>query len=115
MKSTYPPAEAVCGTWKGYYGTENVINAITVKINPGNKAEIICDYPGSCFQTCGTYKLLGDSAIVISCPLIEKRSAEVILHGNVNRSSSFIDGNWDSEGNEGGCFYLQKQMQKINL
>lgn len=115
MKTIDPAAEAVCGTWKGYYGTENGINAITIKIDPQNKAEIICDHPGTCLKTTGTYKLLGDSAIVISYPLDEKRSAEVILHGNLNRTSSFIDGNWDGEGNEGGCFYLQKQMQKMDL
>ena len=114
MKTIDPAAENVCGIWKGYYGTENEINAITIKIDPQNKAEIFCNYNDANFKTSGTYKLLGDSAIVISCLLPEKKSSEIILRGNLNRSSSFIDGNWDGE-KEKGCFYLQKLFINTEL
>jgi len=115
MKMQHPEAETICGLWKGYYGTESEINSITVRINPQNKAEIFCNFSEACLKTNGTYKLLGDSAIVISCILLEKKSSEVVLYGNLNRSSSFIDGQWDGEGNEGGCFYLQKQFTQPDL
>ena len=112
MKTSDPATETVCGVWKGYYGTENEINSIIIKINPQNRAEIISNTSGK--KTSATYKLIGDSAIVISCTLADQTS-HVILQGNLNRSSSFIDGQWDSEGRQGGCFYLQKQFIESNL
>ena len=115
MKTSDPSTETVCGIWKGYYGTESKINSIVVKINPQNKAEIFCNLNDACLKTTGTYKLIGDSAIVISCKLTNDKSSEVILQGNLNRTSSFIDGQWDGEGKEGGCFYLQKQFVQTNL
>ena len=127
MKNPDPATETVCGIWKGYYGTETEINSIVIKINPQNKAEIFCNYNeaspfasllaerGDCLKTNGTYKLVGDSAIVISCILIDQKSSKVILQGNLNRTSSFIDGQWGSEGKDGGCFYLQKQFVQTNL
>ncbi len=114
MKSSDPKTETVCGTWRGYYGTETEINSIIIKISPQNKAEIFY-YNGASLKTSGTYKLIGDSAIVISCLPDDKRSPEVILYGNLNRTSSFIDGQWDGKGKEGGCFYLQKQFVQSNL
>lgn len=113
VKTSSP--EAVCGIWKGYYGTESEINSIIVKINPQNKVEVYCNYNEPCLKTIGTYKLIGDSVIVISCLLADKKSSEVILYGNLNRTSSFIDGQWDGEGKQGGCFYLQKQVWKTDL
>ena len=108
-----PLAEKVCGVWKGYFGTEAEINSITIKINPDNKAEIFCNNKDACLKTSGIYKLIGDSAIVISCILTEKKS-EVILYGNLNRTTNFIDGQWDA-ADEGGCFYLQKQFVQPDL
>ena len=112
MKTTDPATETVCGVWKGYYGTEREINSITIRINPQNQAEIISNISGK--KTSATYKLIGDSAIVISSTPAEQ-SSHIILQGNLNRSSSFIDGQWDREGKESGCFYLQKQFIEPNL
>lgn len=115
MKTSDPKTETVCGVWKGYFGTEREINSITIKINPQNKAEIFCNFNEACRQTYGTYKLIGDSAIVISYTSTEKKGSEVVLYGNLNRTVSFIDGQWDGEGKEGGCFYLQKQIVQTSL
>ena len=115
VKTSDPSTEKVCGLWKGYFGTESEINSITIKINPQNKAEIFCNFNEACLKTTGTYKLIGDSAIVISCILTEKKGSEVILYGNLNRTTNFIDGQWDGDGSEGGCFYLQKQFVQPNL
>ena len=114
MKTSDPTTETVCGIWKGYFGTEREINSIIIKINPQNKAEVFCNFNEACLKTNGTYKLIGDSAIVISCILTEK-SSQVVLYGNLNRTTSFIDGQWDGDGKEGGCFYLQKQFLQPNL
>ena len=113
-KTADPTTESVCGIWKGYYGTETEINSIVIKINPLSKAEIFFRPNDAVSKTNATYRLLGDSAIVISYKLPGQQSSEVILHGNLNRTSSFIDGKWDGEGKKGGCFYLQKQFQHIN-
>ena len=114
MKTSDPSTETVCGTWKGYYGTETEINSIIIKINPLYKAQIFYKEKEVVLKANATYRLLGDSAIVISYKLPNQQSSEVILHGNLNRTSSFIDGKWDGDGNQGGCFYLQKQFQEIN-
>ena len=114
MKAPDPSTETVCGTWKGYYGTETEINSIIIKIDPLYKAEIFCKQNNVTIKTTASYKLVGESSIVISYKLPDQQSSEVILHGNLNRTSSFIDGKWDAEGNLGGCFYLQKQFQEIN-
>lgn len=113
-KTPDPSTETVCGVWKGYYGTETGINSIIIKINPQNKAEIICNYIDACVKAKGTYKLIGNSAIIISYKLTDQSSSEVILQGNLNRTSSFIDGEWNGN-KEGGCFYLQKQFEPVNL
>lgn len=114
-KTSGPAAEDVCGVWKGYFGTENEINEITIKIDAEKRAEIFCNYSEACLKTIGTYKLLGDSSIVISCLLTQSKSSEVILYGNLNRTFNFIDGQWDGSGKEKGCFFLQKQFVKSNL
>lgn len=111
----HEPARNICGVWKGYYGTESEINSITIRINPNNKAEISCNYNDACLNTKGTYKLVGDTAIVITCIPADKKSPQVLLYGNVNRSSSFIDGEWDGGGTDGGSFYLQKQFSQPDL
>ena len=114
MKTPDPSTETVCGTWKGYYGTETEINSLTIKMSPLQKAEIFCKQNNFTFKASATYRLIGDAAIVISYKLPGQQSSEIILHGNLNRTSSFIDGKWDGEGKQGGCFYLQKQFQEIN-
>ena len=114
MKNSDPSTETVCGIWKGYYGTEKDINSLTIKINPQKKAEILYNYNDALFTTKATYKLIGDSEIIISASLAEQPTSEIILHGNLNRTSSFIDGKWDDKGKTGGCFYLQKQFPEMN-
>ena len=108
-KTTDPAIENVRGVWKGYYGTENEIKEITIRIDLQNKAEIFGSYADHSLKFEGTYKLLGDSAIIISSLLPETKSTEIILSGNLNRTASFISGDWDGSGAERGCFYLQKQ------
>lgn len=102
------PPENVFGFWKGYFGTENEIHEISIRIDQRNRAEIVCYYPGTSIKTIGTYQLLGDSSIIITCLLAQSKSCEVVLYGNLNRSANFIDGQWDGSDKEGGCFYLQK-------
>ena len=109
-----PSTETICGVWKGYFGTETQVNSITIRINPLSKAEILYKQNDLSFKTTATYELIGHSTIIISYKIPGQQSSEVVLHGNLNRTSSFIDGNWDGEGNEGGCFYLQKQFQEAN-
>ena len=109
-KTPEPATRAICGTWKGYYGTEKEINPIIIKIDLQNKVEIFYDFVDANLKSSGSYKLLGDSAIIIYSQLYDNNGTKVILNGNLNRSSSFIDGQWDGEGKEGGCFYLQKQF-----
>lgn len=113
-KTPDPTTETVCGIWKGYYGTEKEINSIVIKINPLSKAEIFFRPGDVASKANATYRLVGDTAIVISYKLPGQESSEVILHGNLNRTSSFIDGKWDGNGKQGGCFYLQKQFPDVN-
>ena len=116
IKSSDPSMKNIYGVWKGYYGTESEINEITIKINPQNKVEIFSSHAESCLTTSGgTYKILGDTAIVISGILTEEKSTEVIFSGNLYRTNNFIDGEWDGKGNEKGCFFLQKQLPLISL
>lgn len=106
---------SVVGLWQGHYGTVNEIYAITVRIAPGNTAEIICVYDDACITTTGNYTMLGDTSIIITSLLADSKTPEVVLYGNLNRTASFIDGNWDGAGIEKGCFYLRKQpVQSVN-
>jgi hypothetical protein len=107
--------ESICGVWKGSYGSETEIIDITVKIDPQNKIELLRSEAGIHFSAKGTYQLVGDSAIIISCTFIETRAHEITMYGNLNRTVSFIDGQWDGSGKEKGCFYLQKQPIRENL
>ena len=107
-----PASESIQGIWKGYYGTENEIKEITIRINQQYKAEIFGSYPDASIKMNGTYKLLGNSAIIISSLLPESKSPEIILNGFLNPSANFISGDWDGSGAERGCFYLQKQPKK---
>lgn len=110
-KTSDPASENVRGVWKGHYGTENEIKEITIRINQQNKAEIFGSYSDPLLKFEGTYKLLGNSTIIISGLVPETKSSEIILSGNLNRSASFISGDWDGSGSKGGCFYLQKQTK----
>lgn len=111
-----PVKNSICGTWKGSYGSENEIIDITVRIDPRDKIELLQNESGGSFSVTGTYRLLGDSAIIISCSsFTETKYLEITMHGNLNRSVSFIDGEWDGSGKEKGCFFLQKQPALPNL
>ena len=115
-KTSAPRIENVYGVWKGYYGTETEINEIVIRINPQNSIEVFNSTEETCPVSGGSYKLVGDSAIIISGILVDKRPSEVIMYGNFNRTINFMDGNWDGKDkDEKGCFYLQKQFVKINL
>ncbi len=109
FKTSDSESEKVFGVWKGFYGTENELKEIVIRINPQNKAEIFCSHADACLSTIGSYKLLGDTAIIISALLTDSKTSEVVLYGNLNRTASFMDGEWDGNGKEKGCFYLQKQ------
>ena len=102
--------ENVQGVWKGFYGNEHEVKEITIKIHLQNKAEIYGYYAESGLKIDGTYKLIGDSAIIISGLLPESLSTEIKMHGNLNRSASFIMGDWDGSNAEKGCFYLRKLL-----
>jgi hypothetical protein len=108
LNSSDPSFESVQGVWKGFYGTEFEIKEITIRINLENKAEIFDGGIDASKKINGTYLLLGDSAIIISSLTPNSRSTEIILNGNLNRTASFISGDWDGSHNEKGCFYLQK-------
>lgn len=110
-----PVENSICGVWKGCYGSENEIIDITVKIDPQNKIELLRTAAGDYYFAKGTYRLVGDSAIIISCSFNENKSTEITMYGNLNRTVSFIDGQWDGTGKEKGCFYLQKQPLRMNL
>ena len=110
-----PVNKSICGVWKGSYGSEQEIIAITVKIDPQNKIELIRNESGNNNFAKGTYRLVGDSAIIISCSFSEASPTEITMYGNLNRTVSFIDGQWDGKGKEKGCFYLQKQPVRVNL
>ena len=55
----------------------------------------------------GTYKLLGDTAIVFTYKKFGEQ--QVIMEGNLNRSKNFVDGSWESNDHLYGSFFLQKQ------
>lgn len=114
-KTSDPFVEKVYGVWKGYYGNENEINPIIIKINPQNKVALYFDYSENCEPVYGTYKLSGDSAINIFTFLPDKKRSEVFLSGNLYRTVSFIDGKWVVSSKQKGCFFLQKQFPVIDL
>lgn len=113
-KNNTPTTGNVQGIWKGYYGTENVINEITISINLKNKAEIFGSNGDAILKLNGTYQLLGDSAIIISGMIPKSKSDKIILSGLLNPTANFISGDWDASDSQGGCFYLQKQLVKSN-
>lgn len=107
--SADPSFENVQGVWKGYYGTEYEIKEITIRIKLQNKAEIFDGNTDANNKMNGTYLLPGNSTIIISSSNPNSNSAEIVLNGILNPTSSFISGDWDGHDAERGCFYLQKQ------
>jgi len=109
-----PAPVNVYGVWKGYFGTENEVYEISMQIDQQNQAEITCYYTGGSIKTKGTYKLLGNHSIIISCLMAQFKSCEIVLYGNLNPSASFIMGDWDGTNAEKGCFYMRKLLPVSN-
>ena len=99
---------ALYGVWQGAYGMNNEVKNAWVVFGSGNSLEF---YDGDLKpqnKMTGTYALLGDTAIVFS---YNKPGAQqlVTMEGNINRTKNFVDGSWESNDNQYGSFFLQKQ------
>jgi hypothetical protein len=78
-----------------------------VKLKPGRVVEFYEGMEKGSDKLVGTYRVLGDTALVLD---VYKKGAQkrMTLHGNLNRSKSFVDGVWQEGNKEEGSFYLQK-------
>jgi len=100
--------EALYGTWQGAYGMNDEIKNAWVIFNNGNNMEFYDGDLKSENRLAGTYSLLGDTAIVFTYR--KPNSKQVVkMQGNINRSKSFVDGSWESNDDQYGSFFLQKQ------
>ena len=96
--------ERTQGSWKGNYGDENYFHQLEVKLMPNNLASVSLIEPAGITYGSGRFKTFGDSTIIIACTL---GGGDMILQGRLNRTLTFIDGDWTA-GQYKGCFYLQK-------
>jgi hypothetical protein len=113
LSGTHDPVkEQILGTWKGAYGTQHQIIDITVSIYSNNKTILTQTVDGFINSGVGSYQLQGDTAILINVSLPEKKPLDVQLHGYLNRTVTFISGDWDSNVSE-GSFFLQKQGSSL--
>ncbi len=106
--SPNPGPGSIVGNWRGSYGTTETQHEFSISINPGNSIRLNDDYNTTAM---GTYQLLGDSSIIITCSIPAINGKKVILKGAINRSKTFVDGEWEIDGSkEKGSFYLQKNI-----
>jgi hypothetical protein len=99
--------EALYGTWQGAYGMNDEVKNAWVVLGANNSMEF---YDGDLKpenKLSGTYKLLGDTAIVFTYKKFGKQ--QVIMEGNLNRSKNFVDGSWESNDHLYGSLFIQKQ------
>ena len=68
----------------------------------------------ACLKTT-VLQTIGDSAIVISCILTEKKVQKWYCMAILNRSTSFIDGQWDGEGKGMRMFLPAKEVFNQSL
>jgi hypothetical protein len=100
--------EALYGTWQGAYGMDDEIKNAWVVFSNGNNMEFYDGDLKAENKLTGTYTLLGDTAIVFTYKKPGNKQ-EVKMQGNLNRSKSFVDGSWESNDDQYGSFFLQKQ------
>ena len=105
---TILPSESssdVLGIWKGSLGNQTMMVETLIHLKPGNCVEYR-EATGSQLIT-GTFRVLGNTALVL---YIDKKGPQkrMTLHGNLNPSKSFVDGEWQEGQEERGSFYLQK-------
>lgn len=101
-----PSTASVTGSWKGSYGNTSVIHEFSITIHPGNHLLLNDDYNTT---VSGSYQLIGDSLLVITCQMPAITGKTITLKGALNKTKTFIDGEWEINGTvEKGNFYLQK-------
>ena len=113
LSGTHDPVkEQILGTWKGAYGTEQQIIDLTVSIYSNNKVILTQTVDGFINTGVGSYQLQGDTAILLNVSFPEKKPLDVQMYGYLNRTVTFISGDWDSNVSE-GSFFLQKQKSLL--
>ena len=97
----------VLGTWKGSLGNETKMVETLIQLKKGNVVAYSETTAAGNHTLTGTFRLLGDTALVV---YIHKKGPQkrMTLHGNLNPSKSFVDGEWQEGQQERGSFYLQK-------
>lgn len=94
------------GIWMGAYGAGNQMETVVVKFNADNQLEWYKEAVEEKNRMVGTYQISGDS-VVLSYKTMEGK--EYTLHGFVNRRKNYVDGNWETNDQGKGSFYLKKQ------
>lgn len=107
--------KTVWGNWKGCYGTTSSITDLSINFAPGNTIEFFSNNLNSEGNGTGFYKIIGDTAIVITCSFISNPCESITLKGRMNKTKTFVDGEWEMmDSSSKGCFYLQKNAAANN-
>jgi hypothetical protein len=97
----------VNGIWQGAYGMDNRIENTWVVFGSSNMVEFYEGQMKPENKMIGSYSLMGDTAISFTCKK-NNGTQEIKMQGNLNRTKNFVDGSWESDDHNSGCFYLQK-------
>ena len=106
-KKQIPENIEVYGIWRGAYGVNDEIRNATVMVRTNNIIEFYDGEMKEANKTSGTYKIHGDTAIILT--YFKPDNKCVSMYGNLNKTKNFVDGFWQTNAEVKGSFYLQKQ------
>ena len=99
------------GTWDGSY--RNIEKKMDLKIvfGPGNEVQLYSNAIENKGKAMGTYAVKKNE-IAITCIWPGRDSILFTMEGRLNPNQNFVDGNWKSDNNTVGNFYLAKAFSK---
>ncbi|MGE5108716.1 MAG: hypothetical protein ACM3H8_14325 [Sphingobacteriales bacterium] len=101
--------KSVWGNWRGSYGTTVTITDISIYLTPRNTIELSGTNINEQIKGAGSYKIIGDTGIIITCHFLNNNRETITMKGRMNKTKTFVDGEWEMMGSRNkGSFYLQR-------
>ncbi|MGB3006106.1 MAG: hypothetical protein WBC06_06340 [Chitinophagaceae bacterium] len=111
MYTSFKADAPIKGTWDGSYSNIEKMMDLKIVFGPGNEVQLYSNAIENKGKAMGTYAVKRNE-IAITCIWPGRDSTLITMKGKLNPNQNFVAGNWESDNNTDGNFYLAKVLSK---
>lgn len=111
MYTSFKADAPIMGTWDGSYRNKDKKMDMRIVFGPGNEVQLYSNAIENKGKAMGTYAIKRNE-IAITCIWPDRDSTIITMKGKLNSNQNFVNGNWESDNNPDGNFYLAKALTK---